>query len=89
MRLRTTRTDRQEMRNTGDALTIGLMFGVAIAIGYGIGTWVDNRFHVAPWGSTIGALVGVVVGFVNLIEVAQRMSRAADEEDRRKKEGKP
>ena len=77
------------MRNTGDALTIGLMFGVAIAIGAGIGTWVDHRFHVAPWGSTIGALVGVVVGFVNLVEVAMRMARADEEEAKRKKEGRP
>lgn len=89
MRLRTTPRDRQELRNSAGALTLGVMFGVAIAIGAGIGTWIDHRFHVDPWGVTIGALVGVVVGFRNLIEFAMSMTRADEEEAKRKKEGRP
>jgi len=81
---RTTRRQRDEMRDTGSALTIGYMLVVSILIGYGLGSLVDRYFNTEPWGMLAGLVLGIAAGFYNLFEVAIRMSRQ-DEEKRRAK----
>jgi F0F1-type ATP synthase assembly protein I len=85
MRLKLTPEKRRELRDTGDASTVGWMFGVCIVIGALGGAWVDQRFHVAPNGSLAGLLMGIGAGFVNLFKVVLRIKRADEEEDRRKR----
>lgn len=83
-RWRIGRKERQEMRNTADGMTVGIMFGVSIAMAAAAGTWVDRKIGTEPWGVVIGVLMGAAAGFVNLFQVVLRISRE-DEEARRKK----
>jgi len=72
------------MRNTADGMTVGIMFGVSIAMAAAAGAWVDRKLGTEPWGVVIGVLMGAAAGFVNLFQVVLRISRE-DEEARRKK----
>ena len=83
-RWRIGRKERQEMRNTADGMTVGIMFGVSIAMAAAAGAWVDRKLGTEPWGVVIGVLMGAAAGFVNLFQVVLRISRE-DEEARRKK----
>jgi F0F1-type ATP synthase assembly protein I len=84
---KTTREQREEFRNSADASTIAWFFFSAILIGFLLGLWVDKTFHTAPWGSTVGACLGIATGFVNLVQVANKIARREEEESRRKREG--
>jgi F0F1-type ATP synthase assembly protein I len=84
---KTTREQREDLRNSVDASSIAWFFFAAIGIGYLLGLWIDNQFHTAPWASVIGACVGIASGFVNLVQVANRIAKDEEEESRRKREG--
>ena len=43
---------------------------VSIALGYGVGWWLDRRFGTSPGLQIIGFLLGVVAGLTQLLEVA-------------------
>jgi len=49
-----------------DAATLGVMFPVAIAVGYGIGYGLDRLFHSKPWCTIIFTVLGIAAAFVNL-----------------------
>lgn len=83
---KTTRAQREEFRRSADASTIAWFFFAAILMGYLLGLWVDKTFHTAPWGSVVGACVGIASGFVNLVQVANRLAKDEEEESRRKRE---
>lgn len=88
MPFKTTREQREEFRNSADASTIAWFFFSAIVLGYLLGLWVDKLLHTAPWASVIGACIGIATGFVNLVQVANRIARREEDESRRKREGK-
>jgi ATP synthase protein I len=84
---KTTREQREEFRQGADASTIAWFFfaAIAIGIGYVAGYWIDRWFHTEPWGAVNGACLGIATGFVNLFQVAGRISKAEEEESRRKR----
>ena len=88
---KTTREDREELRNSADAASLGWFFFAAIGLGYLAGLWVDKTFNAAPWGSAGGALLGIIAGFMNLVKVANRLAKDEDDAVRRKREdaGRP
>ena len=55
--------------------TIGLMFPVSIAVGFGIGYLLDSLFKTSPYLMIIFTLYGVAAGFVNLIRVSKQYDR--------------
>ncbi len=61
---------------------VGIFFGVAVAIGYLGGHWLDRRWHTEPWLGLIGLLLGVAAGFRELY----RLTRMALREDGKNKE---
>lgn len=77
----TTRRQRREFRDTGDALTVGWMLVVSILIGFGLGYFADRWFGIEPWGMLIGLAFGIGAGFYNLIAFAIRLSREDDPDD--------
>jgi F0F1-type ATP synthase assembly protein I len=87
--LKLSREQRDEMRNSADASTIGWFFFASIGMGYLLGMWADKFFHTTPWASVGGACIGIVSGFVNLVQVANRISKNEEEESRRKREEGP
>ena len=60
----------QQFRQTLEASSIGLVFPIAIAIGYFWGWGMDRLFGTAPYLSYIFAGLGVIAGFVNLFRFA-------------------
>ena len=57
----------------------GITYGVQILVGVGlgllIGQWLDNRYGWGPWGTTVGAMLGLSGGLYLLIKDAIRMNK--------------
>lgn len=56
--------------------------GVCVALGWGIGYWLDGRFGTQPWLMLVFLLFGVAAGFKALITTANKArdrQRKADE----------
>jgi ATP synthase protein I len=64
------------------ASAIGLEVGVALAIGMGIGWWLDRVFGTRPWLVVIFTGFGIAAGFRNLVKAAAERMRAAEGDDR-------
>jgi ATP synthase protein I len=59
-----------------------LEVGLSVAIGAGIGYWLDSVFHTAPWLTLFWLLCGVFAGFRSLLRVARRLEKVESEDDR-------
>ncbi len=67
---------------------LGLEMGVAAAIGYGIGWWLDSRFGTRPYLMLVMLLLGIAAGFRGLIRAAREAAREQDEQDEQDKQDK-
>ena len=47
-----------------------------------LGYWIDRHYDSSPWGLLIGALLGLIGGFYNLIKASLSASREARDLDR-------
>jgi len=45
---------------------------IAIAIGYGAGWWLDQRFGTEPYLQIVGFLLGAAGGLVQLLQLANK-----------------
>jgi F0F1-type ATP synthase assembly protein I len=54
-----------------DTASLGLEMGGAVALGYFVGTWVDEAYGLAPYGSAFFMLVGFGAAAKALIRVAK------------------
>ncbi len=57
----------------GDLLTLGIMFPVCIAVGYGLGYLLDGWTGNRNTFSFIGILFGIAAAFVNLFRVVKKV----------------
>lgn len=62
------------------ASTVGIEVGAALAIGLGIGWWLDKFFHTQPWLLVIFTAFGIAAGFFNLVRSSRDRMRAAEGE---------
>jgi ATP synthase protein I len=60
--------------------TIGIEMGVSVAIGVGVGLWLDGRFHTEPLFLIVFLLFGVVAGFRALYRTARAAQRDAQDQ---------
>ena len=67
--------DYSWMRKAGQASSVGLVFVAATFIGYFFGSWLDRRFGTEPWLMLVFTLLGIVAGFVEMIKIAQQLSK--------------
>ena len=58
-----------------EATTAGLLFLLAPLAGYFLGKWLGQWLHLGPAPSWVGAALGLVSAFVNLIRLTGRTSR--------------
>ena len=63
-----------------DLSTVGLVFPVAVVIGYFGGKTIGGWLGSEEGGALAGVLFGVVSGFYNLVKVALRLQRQDREE---------
>lgn len=61
-----------------------LEMGVSVAVGIGIGYWLDSIFGTSPWLMLFWLVAGVVAGFRSLIRVVRRLEQ---EEGRKERDG--
>ena len=61
--------------------SVGIEFGVAVAVGYFAGDWIDGKMGWTPWGSIVGLMVGFGAGISTLVRVARAVQRSEEEED--------
>ncbi|MEO7368115.1 MAG: AtpZ/AtpI family protein [Gemmatimonadaceae bacterium] len=54
-----------------EASSIGLMFPIAIGLGYLWGLGMDKLFGTAPWLSYVFAGFGVIAAFINLFRITK------------------
>jgi F0F1-type ATP synthase assembly protein I len=55
-----------------EASSIGLMFPIAIGLGYVWGWGMDKFFHTSPWLTWIFTGFGVIAAFINLFRIGLR-----------------
>ena len=53
-------------RELAQLATVGIMFPVSIATGFGIGWWLDGRLGTWPWLTIFFTVCGIAAAFVNL-----------------------
>lgn len=55
--------------------------GVAVAIGYGLGWWLDRRFSTGPCLTVVMMLLGIAAAFRSLYRAAKEGQRIEDEKE--------
>jgi ATP synthase protein I len=56
--------------------SVGLEMGVAVAVGWGSGYWLDKRFGTSPWLMITFLLFGVIAGFRGMVRAAREAARS-------------
>ncbi len=62
----------EEKKKLAAYSSVGLMFPASIAVGVGIGYFLDELFKTSPYLLIIFTLYGIAAGFVNLIKVTRQ-----------------
>ena len=70
-----------------DLMGLGMVFPIAIALGFFVGRWIGGLLGVPRVGMALGLVWGVATGFWELYKVTVRLNRF-DESERREDEGK-
>ncbi len=60
---------RKKISQRYDLTTAGLMFPISIAVGFGMGYFLDNIFKTSPWFTIILSIYGIIAGFYNLYKI--------------------
>ncbi len=63
-------------------------FGTAVLGGLLVGSWLDRHFHLDPWGTLGGAILGMGAGLQGLLMLSRRYQSAGSGTDRDSKRGK-
>ena len=66
---------RSMWRQIGQFSHIGLEFGIATAIGYFAGRWLDGKLDTAPTFAAILALCGTAAAAMDLYRLVRRIQR--------------
>lgn len=74
-------------RSSSHLASLGFDLAASIAGATLLGYWVDRYYGVGPWGTVVGAVVGIVGGLLNFVRASRKaiaeMGRAdADDESR-------
>lgn len=71
--------ERRQYSALLEASTIGMVFPIAIGLGYLWGLGLDKWLGTAPWCTVIFTVFGVIAGFLNLFRAALRSDGTRDE----------
>lgn len=89
-------TKSQHKRERSDTLrafvdvgSIGIEMGLAVAVGYWLGSWLDGRFGTAPVLMYVFLVAGIGAGFKGLLRVARKSMAAEARRDARAKDDNP
>jgi F0F1-type ATP synthase assembly protein I len=63
------------IRKVGLASSIAFVLVFSILIGWAFGSWLDKKLGTTPWLMLVFTLLGVAAGFIELIKIAQQLSK--------------
>ncbi|MBM3804079.1 MAG: AtpZ/AtpI family protein [Acidimicrobiia bacterium] len=66
-------------KSLGDLLSVGIMFPACIAIGYGIGYFLDLWTGKRTAFKLIFLLFGIAAAFINLFKVVRKIEREGND----------
>ncbi len=72
--------DPKERALWGDLLSLGMVFPIAILLGWFLGKWIGGALGNAQAGALIGLVWGVATGFYELYKVTIRLNRKRPDE---------
>lgn len=62
------------------ASSVGLEFGIAVALALGVGIYLDGKAGTEPWLMLLFMVLGLAAGFRGVIRAMRRSDRAAEAE---------
>lgn len=78
-------SDRPSWASAGKAFadvgSVGIEMGLAVAVGYFFGTWLDDQFGTKPWLMYLFLVAGIGAAFKALLRVAKKTMAAAEREE--------
>lgn len=63
---------RKQLKETAGVGAVGIEMGLAVAVGYFLGHWLDGRFGTTPYLTYFFLLIGIAAAFKGLIRTARR-----------------
>jgi ATP synthase protein I len=67
-------SEKQKRENADavyQAVSLGFLFPVAIAVGFFLGRWLDGKFHTTPWLTIVLTVLGIAAAFLNLFRTGR------------------
>lgn len=49
--------------------------GITVGLGYWVGHWAEMKWGFEPWGTTVGVLLGLAAGFLQIWDVHRRFTK--------------
>lgn len=74
------RKEREQWREALELSTLGLMFPIAIGLGFLWGWWMDRIFGTWPWMTALFSGFGIIAAFVNLFRMTSGLGDESDDE---------
>jgi F0F1-type ATP synthase assembly protein I len=68
----------RQIRSAYSYSAVGLEMGLAVAVGYFLGSWVEGQTGWAPWGVIGGVVLGSVAAFLSLFRTLKRLQRQVE-----------
>ena len=62
----------RDFRQMMEASSIGWMFPIAMALGFGWGYGMDKLFGTSPWLTVTFTIFGIIAAFINLFRFASK-----------------
>ncbi len=63
------------LRSIAPLMNLGLTFALSIGGLAYLGHWLDGKWESEPWMTLLGAILGMVIGFVNLFRLVAPPSK--------------
>jgi ATP synthase protein I len=78
------RNNRQFFR-AAQVASLGLEMGLAVVIGWGVGTWLDGKAGTKPWLMLLFLMFGIAAGFKGIVDAARKISKGMKQDDQEPK----
>lgn len=63
---------RKQLKEAAGVGAVGIEMGLAVAVGYFLGHWLDGRFGTEPYLTYFFLFIGIAAGFKGLYRTARR-----------------
>ncbi|MBI3999362.1 MAG: AtpZ/AtpI family protein [Candidatus Omnitrophica bacterium] len=63
------------VRNVGIVITIPMVFAVGPIFGFLIGSWIDEKWQLDPWGKIVLSLLGFIASIRQVIRLIKTATK--------------